>query len=240
MLPTRFTAAAAVMLFVSGLAAGHAAAQSATNETPGKPLQLLRIVEQPAPSKTRSHTKKLSKHIGRTHTAIARREAAPPAQMADATPPANPVPAASPRPAPNAPVTDLAPAPPAAAVGLPAPNELVVSGQTVQVTSPDTVNEIDLAANTTTGAPVDAAAPATTAAIPPATNDAAPSAEPLLKSDLLTADKAPSDASASAGQASAVGSTSWILQVLAALGGAVTAGSVAWFMIGSTPQRTYG
>ena len=41
-------------------------------------------------------------------------------------------------------------------------------------------------------------------------------------------------------QGSDVGSTSWIMQVLAALGGAVAAGSVAWFLIGSTPQRTYG
>ena len=41
-------------------------------------------------------------------------------------------------------------------------------------------------------------------------------------------------------QPNEVGSTSWILQVLAALGGAVTAGTVAWFLIGGTPQRTYG
>lgn len=38
----------------------------------------------------------------------------------------------------------------------------------------------------------------------------------------------------------AVGSTSWIAQMLAALGGAVAAGVVAWFLIGSGPVRTYG
>ena len=37
-----------------------------------------------------------------------------------------------------------------------------------------------------------------------------------------------------------VGSASWIAQVLAALGGAVTAGAVAWFLIGGGPARTYG
>ena len=37
-----------------------------------------------------------------------------------------------------------------------------------------------------------------------------------------------------------VGSASWIAQVLAALGGAVAAGAVAWFLIGSGPVRTYG
>lgn len=36
-----------------------------------------------------------------------------------------------------------------------------------------------------------------------------------------------------------VGSASWIAQVLAALGGAVVAGAVAWFLIGGGPVRTY-
>ena len=37
-----------------------------------------------------------------------------------------------------------------------------------------------------------------------------------------------------------VGSAWWIAQVLAAVGGAVTAGAVAWFLIGGGPVRTYG
>ena len=37
-----------------------------------------------------------------------------------------------------------------------------------------------------------------------------------------------------------MGSASWIAQVLAALGGAVAAGTVAWFLIGGGPQRMYG
>ena len=37
-----------------------------------------------------------------------------------------------------------------------------------------------------------------------------------------------------------LGSATWIAQVLAAIGGAVAAGSVAWFLIGYAPQRSYG
>jgi hypothetical protein len=39
---------------------------------------------------------------------------------------------------------------------------------------------------------------------------------------------------------SKVGSAGWTAQVMAALGGAVAAGAVAWFLIGAGPQRTYG
>lgn len=39
---------------------------------------------------------------------------------------------------------------------------------------------------------------------------------------------------------SPVGSTSWIEHVLAALGGAIAAGVLAWFLIGPAPERTYG
>lgn len=39
---------------------------------------------------------------------------------------------------------------------------------------------------------------------------------------------------------SSVGSASWIAQLLAALGGALAAGAVAWFLIRPAPQRNYG
>jgi hypothetical protein len=39
---------------------------------------------------------------------------------------------------------------------------------------------------------------------------------------------------------SAVGSASWIAQLLAALGGAIAAGAVAWFLIRPAPERHYG
>lgn len=39
---------------------------------------------------------------------------------------------------------------------------------------------------------------------------------------------------------SPVGSASWIAQLLAALGGAIAAGAVAWFLIRPAPERRYG
>jgi hypothetical protein len=99
------------------------------------------------------------------------------------------------------------------------PSELVIDGQTVRVASPDDANEIDLATNEQGALP--AAAPAVKAA---STETAAP------------ADKSDS-AAAAVSQTSKVGSTSWLMQVMAALGAAVAAGSVAWFLIGSAPQR---
>ncbi|MGD0419281.1 MAG: hypothetical protein ABSA68_06865 [Xanthobacteraceae bacterium] len=141
----------------------------------------------------------------KTHTHIAaaqRQRLRAPEQVASAPPSENSWPAVN-----SAVPADVAFAPPAlqptAAPTEQAPSQFVVAGQTVQLASPDNVNEIDLAAE----------------------------AEP--KSDSMNAVPPPQ-------QGSDVGSTSWIMQVLAALGGAVAAGSVAWFLIGSTPQRTYG
>jgi hypothetical protein len=48
-----------------------------------------------------------------------------------------------------------------------------------------------------------------------------------------------SDQNAVVQTSSLIGSIAWIAQVLAALGGAVTAGVVAWFLIGAGPARTY-
>jgi len=48
-----------------------------------------------------------------------------------------------------------------------------------------------------------------------------------------------SDQNAVVQTSSSIGSIAWIAQVLAALGGAVTAGVVAWFLIGAGPARTY-
>lgn len=237
MLSIRFVTAGAVLLLVSGLAAGGAGAQDAA-PAPGKPLQLLKIVEQPNKTKIRPHEKRLSRHISKARFAVAKREPARPARTADATPPANIQPAPTAWPATDAPApiavaaATAAPLPPAPAPAALNPGELVVGGQTVQVASPNEVNDIDLAADDTStqsGAVAPGnAAPSTQTALTNATTDAVGP-----KSDSVNA--APTQP-----QGSPVGSTSWLLQVFAALGGAVTAGSLAWFMIGSAPQRTYG
>ena len=238
---TRFSTAGAVVLLVSGLTAGSAAAQTAAGDTPGKPLQLLKIVEQPSRPKTRPHAKTGALKSSKTHVAkLERRRPHAQAQTAAAPAPASALSAAnSTAPmsfaaAEPAPASQLAPTP-----GAPVPSELVVGGQTVQVASPNAVNDIDLAARDkdaqeSTAAPSGATA-STAAASSAATGAvaAADTTEPTAKSDSMNAASAPPPGSP-------VGSTSWLLQVFAALGGAVAAGSVAWFLIGSVPQRTYG
>jgi len=217
MLGIRIAAAGACILLLSGLTIVGAAAQTAASSTatPGKPLQLLKIFQQSSKAKAKPHVKVVAKSSAKravriaagrkTHTHIAaaqRQRLRAPEQVASAPPSENSWPAVN-----SAVPADVAFAPPAlqptAAPTEPAPSQFVVAGQTVQLASPDNVNEIDLTAE----------------------------AEP--KSDSMNAVPPPQ-------QGSDVGSTSWIMQVLAALGGAVAAGSVAWFLIGSTPQRTYG
>ncbi len=140
---------------------------------------------------------------------------------------------------------------------------VVVNGQTVQISSPDAVNDIDRAAASPSASPAQnvAAQPAdqqsadTGTPTPATTSDTdlqpamARAAVVAMSSDSEAVSNrseavsngsgniAPADARAGAGP---VGSASWIAQVLAALGGAVAAGAVAWFLIGSGPLRTYG
>jgi hypothetical protein len=212
MLNIRIVTAGAVILV---MAAGSAAAQTTTGTAPGKPIPLLTILKQPDKTKTKLHVTnklhatKVSRRIGKIHTAAkgkwthrtAIAKAAPPV-MTDT-------------------VTADAPPQPASSFTAPAPNEFVVGGRTVQVASPDNVNDMDLAANSPN-------APAATAA---ATQSDV--VEPAPAAEAVVTAQAPQSTSP-------VGSASWFAQVLAALGGAVAAGSAAWFLIGSAPQRTYG
>ena len=238
------------IIFVSSMTAGSAVAQTATGQAAGSPLQLLKIVGQPtktaharhiarAVAKTKVAATKERRHHHRTILAAKRRHA-PPQVAAAATPPA---PASGPAPAAVAPantpasiwpavnpaapteIAAAAPTPPALAPTDPPTSELVVGGQKVQVASPNDVNDMDLAAN-------DHAARASDAAPPAAASPAMSDAVAVQKSDSMKA--------APTSQHAAIGSASWIMQVLAALGGALTAGSVAWFLIGGAPQRTYG
>jgi hypothetical protein len=218
-------------LLVSGMATGSAAAQTATNTTPGKPIQLLQLLHA-SQTKAKPQTKRAAKSTAKTKTAARskvrshsmvaeRKQSGSRTHLARTLAPDSAGPAVPSAPPPQ--VATATPAPQAAVTATePVPGELIVGGHTVQVASPDDVNELDLAAN-------DAAPPASAAASTAATSDPT-EAEP--KSDF---------AQVATGQPGGeVGSTSWMLQVMAALGGAVAAGSVAWFLIGSTPQRIYG
>jgi len=244
MLHFRIAAAAATLLVFSAVAG--ASAQTAANQPAGRPLQLLKIAEQPSKAQAKPPAKAIAKSTVRrtkvaarrkkqTHVAALRRHRPQLPAQAAATPVTTPSPppdsiwpAARP-----AMATDIpTPAPqPATAPVAPDPREVVVAGQSVQVTPPDEVNEIDLAANDATSEANDAALTGSTAGTPPLheIEDANPKSD-SIKALVANQPQQPNE----------VGSTSWFLQVLAALGGAITAGTVAWFLIGGTPQRTYG
>ena len=227
---------------ISGLAVSGAEAQTAPTETAGKPIQLLQLLK-PSKAKTNPQAKLAAKPSGKTRTAsrsrmrphsihsvvAERKRSHSRTQLTQAPAPDSAWPSA-----PSAPPTEIAaatpmlPQPVAAPAG-PTPNALVVGGHTVQVSSPNDANEIDLAANEP-GALASATPPDNAAANTPAMRDIA-EAQPKSNS-VKVATAQP--------QGGEVGSTSWILQVMAALGGAVAAGSVAWFLIGAAPQRIYG
>lgn len=250
-------------LLASGTWAGTAAAQSA--EPVGAPLQLLKLVhpgnaeakphakmatrsaaKSAARSASKSSTKTsvrssakarvASRHKLRSHMMVAERTSLPPrpaAAAAAATAPDAAWPTAPT--ATTADATTLAPVqqtpsvpqivPPVSAG---TPSQLVVDGQTILVASADQANEIDLAANDA-GVASDASLGATGAR--PSTTTESPEAATASNTTRIALARTSS---------AEVGSTSWLLQVLAALGGAVAAGVVAWFLMGSAPQRMYG
>lgn len=206
--------ASAVFLFAPDVMVTGASAQSAA---PGQPLQILKILERPINLKNKrplaksfTRTNLLATRPFKRHTSMFA------AQRSRVIAPAQ---ISIPPAADSAPPADD-----------PAPTEITVAGETIQVASPDDVNAIDLAAN-------DDAAQANDA-VPVSTTTSAQTLRDITaanrKSDSLNT------APAAQPQADAVGSPSWILQVLATLGGAVTAGSIAWLLIGAIPQRTYG
>jgi hypothetical protein len=209
-------------------------------------------------AETRQHVSFRRKHRPRTEMAEQRRpqrpavaagSEAPTAQMA-----AKP---AAPLLTPAAPLSASlsAPAAPAATAAAPSPappttGALVIGGQAVQVLSPDEANELDLAANApapasnTTAPASDSAAlfnlaapnPAAASEAAPAGNAAPTGSVPPAATAALVAEMESAKAEV-ARPKSSIGSASWIMQIMAALGGAVAAGSAAWFLIGSASPR---
>jgi hypothetical protein len=256
MLSLRGVTAGAVLLLVSSAAIEGAIAQTATTDAPGKPLQLLRIIEAPARPKAVAHNRihaalhrVAAMRSVKRHTIVAEaktEQSAPTAQ--DAMPSVTADDADT-----TAPISFAAAKPatqPAPSLGEPVMGPLVVGTQTVEVASQNDVNDLDLAADKAADGPANA---------PPvnaAPEDAAPSykvaamsapavaviSDAASKSDSIKADfaaPAPEAAKTEATKAE-VGSPGWIAQVMAALAGAVAAGTIAWFLIGGAPQRAYG
>jgi hypothetical protein len=241
MLRIRTVCAAALTAATLILAASGASAQTASSEQPGKPMPLLAGLTPPHTAKTRTtkaheaktHEAKAISHAKVAHKKTAvrtvRKSAHAPivaaAQATDAAaPPVNaqdtwPAPAqaeqAQPAQQNNAAASSTSDAIPASDD----PNSVVMNGQSVEIASPDYLNDIDRTAG-----------------------DGLPAASAPAQSD--SADAAPASRAVFAAPAhkegSRVGSVSWIAQMLAAIGGAAAAGTVAWFLIGTGPVRIYG
>ena len=237
------------------LALGGARAQTAPNAPVGKPLALLAGLRPPheashavhpkaahvAIRKTaarKSHHVKTAaehgRHVAARKFARQRHEASEPAVTASAfaeEPPAQATPAgiepggaAAPADGMTAPTPTVAPVSGPVSENAPSP-----SGPSLDPTAVK-VQMLRIAApNQDTGP-----APGAQQDAPPvaASNDSAVAPPPAAPQTVLAAplhrDTSP------------VGSASWIAQVLAAFGGAVAAGAVAWFLIGGGPVRTYG
>jgi hypothetical protein len=180
-----------------------------------KPIVLLRIVEQ----STRTTATPVARHKFASQSRIRRYARLPRRHhLVQAHASEEVGPAAD---APELPPAPLQPRAPPATEQL---GKFVVSGNALQVASSAEVNELDLPPNNSllqsNGAPPNSV-----------TEDNPPMRE--------IADAAKSDfANITVRQewGADAGSASWILQMLAALAGAVTAGAVAWFLIGRRPE----
>ena len=88
MLSIRMVAAGAALMLLSGLTAGGASAQTATDQAPGKPLQLLQwshTTAQSSEPKARPRAKIAERKITHTATAVAKHRRSP-VKTAEATP----------------------------------------------------------------------------------------------------------------------------------------------------------
>ena len=261
MLSLRGVTIGAAVLLMSGATITGAVAQTATTDTPGKPLQLLRIIEAPARPDASARPRAVAHnriHAAlhravamrnlRRHTVVAEakveqsvptvQDAAPPTVSMEDTDTAAPATFAAADPAPT-------PSPPVM-------GPLIVGQQLVDVASQADVNALDVGADKTgTGSANAAPASATsddTARTDKVADKVAALSTPAVavvsatasKSDSIKAAAAASIPAPQQAAATAVGSPGWIAQVMAALAGAVAAGAIAWFLIGSAPRQSYG
>jgi hypothetical protein len=253
-----FTAGASVFLLLAVTLTG-AAAQSATTGTAGQPLPLLQFVHhggKRSEAKSRRHPKLVEKFAKKKtieHRIANRAFSKPRKAIADAQPAPTPSPtlaqapvqeqspaqahfqsAASAFPQNMWPAADpatpdaMTPAPDPASGSVTTeavvdtnPNQIVTGGHSVQAALPNGLNGPDAAPNG--GNPT-----------PKTTTPQSAAATPVVHAMVVKAD------TQSVSPPSQVGSASWIAHVLAALGGAIAAGAVAWFLIRPAPERTYG
>lgn len=265
MLSMRIVAAGALL----ALAASGAAAQTATTNTPGKPLPLLQILEKPAkarsrhqPESTRRTGQKTGKRISAKHDRVAakrKRRPAPVRTVQHTAPPnvwpaANAASMAAPGPVGRTPAS-IWPDPnvssfaasdadgTAPANSWPQTNAPLVGdagGVEPGITSaPDDAALREIVVD---GQTVQVASPDKLNAIDRAADRPNAAEDTVLQSDFSQA--APATQATAAAlpghDTSKVGSEYWFAKILAALGGAIATGSAAWFLIGSVAPRIYG
>jgi hypothetical protein len=203
--------------------AGSASAQTAGSAAPGKPISLLQVLLHPAKAKANAkinpHTKLAHSHTAKSGKKFASRKIHLAARREDPAPSSE---AAAPEAAAATvwPAADTsssaATAPEPAATSAPdaqsSLSEMVVDGHTVQIAAPDEVNAIDLAADE----------PHEIAREQQIHKDDGP-----LESPRIALARQDNDESRDA----------WYEELLATLGGALAAGSVAWLLIGFAPPR---
>lgn len=229
----RIVASGASVLLCLTVVLGTASAQSATAGSAGKPLPLLQFVHPRSKAKPRPHHR-LAAHIVKKKAmrqrVVKRILAKPHHVIADA----RHIPARAESPKNIWPAADTAT--PGGMAGIapnqvPAvttepvvetdPNQIVPGGHSVQAALPNGLNQTDVASGEVEQAAKTMAA-----------ETAAP--KPLVHAMVVKAD------AGSVSPPSPMSNTSWITHVLVALGGALTAGAVAWFLIRPAPGRTYG
>jgi hypothetical protein len=111
------------------------------------------------------------------------------------------------------------------------PNQLVPNGQAVQPVGPDLASPASaLAPQAAISTPSPKVVPARKSVIAATTMPSHPAPTPAVRAMVAKQSAGPSP----------VGSTSWIMHILAALGGAVAAGVIAWFLMRPAPERRYG
>ncbi len=262
MLKTRIATAGAILIAM----AGAAAAQSDTGQAPGKPVSLLQILlkpsapqtstgtEAPVTTETTAHTKIVHRHWHHRRYASKKSHraqdddaaATTPAAQGDAAqanvaPPTDASTAATGTPAPaatifDAPATASLPGTSATASTPVEPSAMVVDGQTVQISSQDEINALDLAA--------DSATP--NVPPPPAAEQSKPAADAMAVADtsaannMFAAESKPADTPVIAFAERTDGDNSrdiWYEDLLATLGCLLAAASAAWFLIGRAPPR---
>jgi hypothetical protein len=234
----RIVFAVSLAMLLAGVVAASAFAQTAAQ--PGKRFALLAGLNPPHQSTQSTQSTKPVTHIKtaahkparkvarkfalrRRHPVAAAATVPSPQSEPIAEPIAESAPPASGQPIPDNPETaQISPAQNPLTQNSDAQNSdaVLMNGQAVEIASPDYLNDIDRTAVRSNQAQGGAPTPS-------AVTD-------------VTAGNTQVAAVAMQAEPTPVGSAPWIAQLFAALGGAITAGAVAWFLIGSGPVRTYG